>query len=306
MASWKEIRRKIRYRFLYVAVKAMIFISMRMPRKAWLALCGFLGSLGYYLASQSRQITLHNLQLAYPDKDIASIKKLARRVFEMLGRNAGDVLRAYPLTEFKQFETIRNIEGLQHVEQAYQRGQGILFITAHLGAFELIATEMAFRGYKPLIIGTPLKDERLTQLLWRQRSKLGATAIERGKETVRLLKALKGGGTVAILIDQDTKVKSVFVDFFGRSCATPIGAAMLALRTGAAVIPVFIHMRTDGKQQITCYQEIKLIRTGNEEEDIRINTQVFTSVIEQEVRKYPDQWLWMHERWKTRPGEEIR
>lgn len=100
----------------------------------------------------------------------------------MLGRNAGDVLRAYPLTEFSKFEEIRDIEGVQYVERAYRQGQGVLFLTAHLGAFELIATEMAFRGYKPLVIGTAMKDERLTQLLWSQRSKLGATAIERGKK----------------------------------------------------------------------------------------------------------------------------
>jgi|DewCreStandDraft_4_1066084.scaffolds.fasta_scaffold66893_2 KDO2-lipid IV(A) lauroyltransferase len=303
--AWKKVKRKIRYRLIYVAVKAMIIISNLIPRGAWLALCGFLGALGYYLASQSRKITVENLKRAYPDQNIKQIKKLAKRVFVMLGRNAGDVLRAYPLTEFSKFEEIRDIEGVQYVERAYRQGQGVLFLTAHLGAFELIATEMAFRGYKPLVIGTAMKDERLTQLLWSQRSKLGATAIERGKETVRLMKALKGGGTVAILIDQDTKVKSVFVDFFGQSCATPIGAAMLALRTGAAVVPVFIHLGANGKQQIRCYPEMQLIRTGNEAEDIRLNTQAFTAVIEQEVRKYPEQWLWMHERWKTRPLEKI-
>ncbi len=304
MASWKEIRRKVRYRLIYVAVKAMIFFSRLIPRKAWISFCGLLGGMSYYVASQSRSIALNNLKRAYPEKSPESIKNLARKVFIMMGRNAGDVLRAFPITDFSEFEKLRSIEGVQHVEQAYQKGKGVLFITAHLGAFELIANEMAFRGYKPLIIGTPMKDERLTQLLWRQRSKLGATAIERGKETVKILKNLKGGGTVAILIDQDTKVKSVFVDFFGHPCATPIGAAMLALRTEATVLPVFIHLREDGKQHIKCYPAIELIRTGNDEEDILRNTQVFTSVIEHEIRKHPEQWLWMHERWKTRPGEE--
>lgn len=305
MASWKEIKRKIRYSLIYVVVKGMIIISRLVPRKGWITGCGYLGGLSYYLASQSREITINNLKRAYPEKSPGSVKKLAKRVFVMMGRNAGDVLRAFPVNNFAEFQKIRHIEGAEYVEQAYQKGKGVLFITAHLGAFELIATEMAFRGYKPLIIGTAMKDERLTQLLWRQRSKLGATAIERGKETVKLIKTLKSGGTVAILIDQDTRVKSVFVDFFGYSCATPIGAALLAIRTGAAVVPVFIHLDDNGKQHIRCYPEIALTRTGNEEEDILQNTQLFTSVIEQEVRKYPEQWLWMHERWKTRPGEEI-
>lgn len=306
MVSWRKIKRKVRYRLIYVSVKAMVFFSGLIPRKAWLALCGLLGRLGYYLAPRSRRITVNNLKKAYPEKTLDSIKRIAKDVFMMLGRNAGDVIRAFPITDYKKYEKIRDIEGAHYVEQAYAKGRGVLFLTAHLGAFELVATEMAFRGYKPLIIGTAMKDERLTRLLWRQRSKLGATAIERGKETVRLIKTLKSGGTVAILIDQDTRVKSVFVDFFGHSCATPIGAAMLALRTGAAVVPVFVHLRGNGKQHIRCYPEITLKHTGDDDEDIRINTQLFTNIIEREVRKYPEQWLWMHERWKTRPGEEIR
>ncbi|MCX7636477.1 MAG: lysophospholipid acyltransferase family protein [Cyclobacteriaceae bacterium] len=301
MVNWKNVRRKIRYRFIYLAVRGMIFLSNLMPRKVWIAICGYLGGLGYFVASQSRRITLENLKRAYPNIDNQSRTRLAKNVFVMLGRNAGDVLRAFPITQYERYKRIRDIEGEIHLDEAYKKGRGVLFLTAHLGAFELVATEMAFRGYQPLIIGTAMKDERLTDLLWRQRSKLGATAIERGKETVRLMKTLKAGGTVAILIDQDTRVKSVFVDFFGHSCSTPVGAALLALRTGAAVVPVFIHMRSDGKQQITCYSEVELIRTGNEEEDIRANTQLFTSVIESEIRKYPEQWVWMHERWKTRP-----
>ncbi len=305
MVHWKTIRRKIRYRFIYLMVRFMIVLANLMPRKWWLLLSGWLGHLGYYLARRSRKIMQENLRLAFPEHDEPHRTKLARRVFVMLGRNAGDVLRAFPITKFERYEQIRVIEGAQYLDEAFKKGKGVLFLTAHLGAFELVATEMAFRGYKPLIIGTAMKDERLTQLLWKQRSKLGATAIERGKETVRLIKTLKAGGTVAILIDQDTRVKSVFVDFFGRACSTPVGAALLALRTGAAVVPVFVHLRDDLMQQITCYPEVELIQTGNEAEDIRLNTQKFTGIIEREIRRYPEQWVWMHERWKTQPGEEI-
>ncbi len=303
MSAWKNIRRKIRYRVIYILVRIMIVFSNLMPRKWWLTVCGKLGGLAYYFAKRSRKIVFNNLKMAYAGEDEAFRKSLARKTFVMLGRNAGDVLRAFPITDYERYQKFRIIEGEHFLEEAFKKGRGVLFLTAHLGAFEFVATEMAFRGYKPLIIGTAMKDERLTELLWQQRSKLGATAIERGKETVRLIKTLKSGGTVAILIDQDTKVKSVFVDFFGHACATPIGAALLALRTGAAVVPVFVHMGNEGMQYITCYPEVKIEQTGDEEEDIRVNTQKFTSIIEQEIRKYPEQWVWMHERWKTRPEE---
>lgn len=305
MMTWKKFRRRVRYNIIYVVIRFLIFVSGLIPRKFWLSLFGSIGGLSYYLAPYSRKVAIENLTLAYGlEKSPAEIKRLARKVFVMMGKNGADVIRSHRITRLTDYEKMRCINGIEYIEQAYKKGKGVLFLTAHLGAFELCATEMAFRGYKPLIIGTAMKDAKLTELLWRQRSKLGALAIERGKETVRLIKTLKSGGTVAILIDQDTRVKSVFVDFFGKPCATPIGAAVLALKTGAAVVPVFLHLRADGKQEVTCYPEIELTKTGNEEEDIKVNTQKFTSVIEAEVRKYPEQWLWIHERWKTKPGVE--
>lgn len=302
--TWKKFRRKVRYSFLYIVVRILIVVSGAVPRKIWLSLFGFLGGIGYYTATYSRKVAINNLTLAYgQEKSEQEIRALAKKVFVMIGKNGADIIRSYRITSRDTYERLRVITGVEHLEMAYAKGKGVIFLTAHLGAFELCATEMAVRGYKPLIIGTAMKDERLTELLWRQRSKLGASAIERGKETVRLIKTLKSGGTVAILIDQDTRVKSVFVDFFGKPCSTPIGAAVLALKTGAAVVPVFLHLREDGMQEVTCYPEVELEQTGNEEQDVLANTQKFTGIIESEVRKYPEQWLWIHERWKTRPNE---
>ncbi|MDL5048827.1 lysophospholipid acyltransferase family protein [Oscillatoria amoena NRMC-F 0135] len=303
MKRWKKLRRKIRYTTLYVAVRFLIALSVVFPRKMWLSFFGFLGALSFYLATHSRKIAIANLTLAFGNEmNAEELRALARRVFVMIGKNAADVIRSFRITNQKTFEKLRVLHGIENAEAAFGKKRGVIFLTAHLGAFELCATEMAMHGYKPLIIGTAMKDARLTELLWRQRSKLGATAVERGKETIRLLKTLKSGGTVALLIDQDTRVQSAFVDFFGKPCATPIGAAVLALKTGASVVPVFIHLQSDGMQEITCLPEVELIRTGNEQHDIIANTQKFTSVIETAVRKHPEQWLWIHERWKTKPG----
>jgi Kdo2-lipid IVA lauroyltransferase/acyltransferase len=112
---------------------------------------------------------------------------------------------------------------------------------------------------------------------------------------------LKLGGAVAILIDQDTKVKSVFVDFFGMKASTPVGAAVLALKTGAAIVPTSVYLGEDNKQHMEIFPEIEVTSMGDEEADIVVNTQRFTNFIEQQVRKHPEQWVWMHERWKTRP-----
>lgn len=164
---------------------------------------------------------------------------------------------------------------------------------------------MSLRGLKPNIIGTPLKDERLNDLLFGYRNAYGAVAVERGKETMRLIKTLLTGGSVAILIDQDTKVKSRFVEFFGMQAATPVGAAILAMKTGAAIVPTYIYLGDDNKQHMHILPEIPVVNTGDEEKDMVVNTQNFTRFIEEKVREHPAQWVWMHERWKTRPGEEI-
>lgn len=224
----------------------------------------------------------------------------------MLGKNAGDVLRARSVRTLADIEKFVVVEGFENFERANAKKKGVVFVACHLGAFDLEVTIMSLRGWKPNVIGTALKDERLNELLFEYRNAHGAVAIERGKETLRLLRTLKTGGMVALLIDQDTKVKSRFVEFFGRSAATPVGATILALKTGAAIVPTSIYLGHDGLQHMQIFPEIEAIITGDEEKDVVVNTQLCTTFIENQIRLHPDQWVWMHERWKTKPGEEIR
>lgn len=303
----KRLRQKTRYKFIYGLLKAMIFISTRMSRKAWLKLCGALGRFSSNFTIKSRKRVVQHLTMVYgKEKTPAEIKALSVKVYEMLGKNAGDVIRSVNLKTRADYEKFREINGIEHAEAAYQKGKGVIFLTAHLGSFEFIATELSLRGYKPFIVGTRLKDGRLNKMLAAQRSRFGATSVERGKDTVKLVKNLKMGGTMAILIDQDTKVKSRFVNFLGYPCATPIGATLMALKTGAVVVPLYAHLRDDYQLEINCYPEIEMTITGDEETDLLVNTQKLNDSIEREIRKYPEQWVWMHERWKTKPGKEIR
>jgi KDO2-lipid IV(A) lauroyltransferase len=240
------------------------------------------------------------------EKTPQEIKKLSGKVFEMLGTNTGDVILSAKISGEEDFNKFRIVHGMEHAEAAHKKGKGVIFLTAHIGPFEYIATELALRGYKPLIVGTKLKDQRLNDLLASTRNKFGATLVERGKDTVKLVRNLKSGGAMIILIDQDTKVKSRFVNFLGYPCATPIGATIMAFKTGAAVVPMFLHQREDYKIEINYCPELEMTVTGDEETDLIVNTQKLSDVTEQEVRKYPEQWVWMHERWKTKPGDEKR
>lgn len=301
MGKLKVARRYVRYTLVYWFVRFLIFISSITPRSFWLKMCGVLGSLAYYFAGQTRRLTLKHLQMAFPEKSKREITSLAKRTFKMLGKNAGEILRTSRIKTLEELNKILVTDGYENYEAAHKKGNGVIFLTLHLGAFDLQVTNMAMRGLNPNIIGTPLKDPRLNELLWNYRNGHGAVAIERGRETFRMIKILKSGGSVALLIDQDTKVKTVFVDFFGMPAATPVGATVLALKTGAAIVPTYVHLAADGLQHMHILPEIPLRKTDNEEDDIVYNTQILTKYIEDTIRKHPDQWVWMHERWKTKP-----
>jgi KDO2-lipid IV(A) lauroyltransferase len=302
----KETRREIRYSLVYWFVRWLIVTSRITPRPVWLSFCGFLGSIAYRFAAKTRQLSLQHLAIAYPEKSPGEIKKLAKGMFRMLGKNAGEILRASGTVKtLPDLQKILVTHGFENFEVANAKGKGVIFLTGHIGAFDLQVTNMALRGLNPNIIGTPLKDKRLNELLWGYRNAHGAIAIERGRETFRMIKVLKSGGSVALLIDQDTKVKSRFVNFFGKPASTPVGATVLALKTGASVVPTYIHLGDDGMQHMYICPEIPMKITGDDEVDMVYNTQVLTTFLEEQIRKHPTQWVWMHERWKTKPGEEI-
>ncbi|MBS1486739.1 MAG: lysophospholipid acyltransferase family protein [Bacteroidetes bacterium] len=303
----RPLRKRIKYASLYYFVRFLIFSAGLVPRKMWLRFCGMLGRMAYLFSPQPAARMVAHLTIAYgKEKSGGEIKKLSKKTFAMLGKNAGDILRSLNVKKLSDLEKFLETHGLENYEKAHARGKGVMFLTLHLGAFDLQITNMALRGLKPNIIGTALGDERLNELLIRYRNAYGAIAIERGKESVKLFKALKSGGSIAILIDQDTKVKSRFVDFFGKPAATPIGATVLALKSGCAVVPTYIFLDKNYKQQMHILPEIPLVYTGDEEQDLIINTQNFTHQTEDIIRQHPEQWVWMHERWKTQPGAEIR
>lgn len=302
----RPLGKRIKYSSLYFFIQFLIFLSNLLPRKIWLAFCGWLGKLAYAFSPKPRERTIYHLGLAFgKEMSTQEIVTLSKSVFTMLGKNAGDILRSLKVKSLSDLNKFLVTHGIENYEQSIAKGKGVMFLTSHVGAFDLQITNMALRGLNPNIIGTALKDERLNEMLWKYRNAHGAVAIQRGKESMRLFKVLKSGGSIAILIDQDTKVKSRFVDFFGMKAATPIGATVLALRTGAAVVPTYIYLGEDGKQHMHILPEIPLVITGDEEKDLVVNTQNFTNITEKIVREHPEQWVWMHERWKTRPGEEI-
>ena len=299
--------KRVKYSLIYFFALSVIKIANLFPRIWVLRFTGFLGKLSYYLFKDARDIVLKNLTQVFGDqKTDEEIEALAKDVFEMMGKNGGDLLRALPIVSLDKFKKVVTIEGEEHLKKAYAKGKGVILITGHVGAFEFVGSFAGLSGYKPLGLGTALKDERLNQLLLHNRTSRGIEPVQRGKETFKLIKGLKSGRLMIMLIDQDTKVKSRFVNFLGRPAATPIGAALMAQRTGAAVVPVYISMQSDHSQLLKVYPEVPIHCTGDEEYDLIQNTQRISDTTEAAILENPAQWVWVHERWKTKPGEEIR
>jgi len=302
MNQRRPILKQAKYFLIFLLVKWLLFLSNLLPRKLLLNLCGALGGMAFYVVRDARKKALKHLQMVYgQEKSEGEIKMMSKRVFVMIGKNSADILRSVKMNDIVAFKKVVNVTGEDYLEKALQSKKGVIVLTAHVGAFELVGTYLALMDYRPQIIGKMQKDPRLNRLLMDNRRRRGAEAIERGKDTLKVVRNLKSGGVLAMLIDQDTKVKSVFVDFMGKPASTPIGAALFALRTGAKVVPVGIHLDDKLQQQLKVYPEVPIVITDNEEVDLVTNTLILSKASEMLINRDPMQWVWMHERWKTQP-----
>ncbi|MFY9950002.1 MAG: lysophospholipid acyltransferase family protein, partial [Candidatus Sulfotelmatobacter sp.] len=197
-------------------------------------------------------------------------------------------------------------DGLENYQQASARGKGVLFLTSHFGGWELSAFAHSMHGHWMHIVMRPLDNLYLDRMIQQYRTMHGNKTVDKDNFVRGLLAAMHAGEAVGVLMDTNmTPPQGIFVDFFGIPACTASGLARIALRTDAAVVPTFtIWDAALGKYRLRFDPAVELVRTGDLEADIQANTQKFTSIIEDYVRKYPEQWLWVHRRWKTRPPGE--
>ena len=256
----------------------------------------------YRLRPPLRRAAMLNLRLAFPDWDDARRQHATRGMVRQIGWMAGEFSQ-FPKYNREKIEGIVTVEGFEHFECARRRGKGVLLLTGHMSAWELAPFAHALYGYPLHFLVRPIANQRVDVLINSYRCRSGNQPIEKNRSARPILKALAAGETVGVLADHNTAIEEgVFVNFFGVPASTTSGLARLALRTGAAVVPGFLLWdETTRKYTLRFQPAVELVRTENEEFDIVENTARFTQVIEDHVRAHPDQWLWVHKRWKTRP-----
>jgi KDO2-lipid IV(A) lauroyltransferase len=295
----------MRFRLEYALAWSVVKAIGALPRSLARASGIVLGQLVYLLHGKLRRVGMRNLAMALPEKSVRERRKIVRGVFISLGRQFAEIC-LFPRYTRENVSRIVTYDGFENFDRASERGKGVLFLTAHLGGWELSAFAHSLYGHPLHFVMRPLDNPYLDALVRRYRTRHGNTPILKDDPVRELLRAMKAGATVGILMDTNmTPPEGVFVDFFGIPACTASGLARIALRTDAAVVPGFtIWDPVLRKYRLRFDPAVKLVRTGNNDADILANTQLFTKTIEDFVRRYPDQWLWVHRRWKTRsPGQ---
>ena len=259
-----------------------------------------LGALAWRLSRRDRRRALEHLTIAFPERSAARREALARGSFLHLGATLGEALYLLRHDAAEVARRVR-VEGWEEVERCHAAGRPVLIVTGHCGNWELLAATINGRGLGMSVVARQLDEPELDALLVGLRARFGTPTIARGTPGAAraLLRAIRDGGALGMLIDQDTKVEGVWVPFLGRPAFTPVGAAELALRFDCAVIPAFIERLDDGAHLARFYPPLALPA------DSTAATAAMTAPIEAQIRRLPEQWVWLHRRWRRQPGTTL-
>jgi len=290
---------KFRRKLIYIILRAIIALIYPLPLELSVIMGKWLGRLTYYLLPKYRFQTIHNLAEAFKSKSRRDIEKIAREVFENQGRTLAELVN-FPKINTSNIDRLVTAEGMEKVDEALKKGNGVIMLTAHLGNWELLAAYFGLKGYAPSVIARKLRYEKYDSLINSMRQSKNINVLIRGDSFRSALKALKHNQVLGILPDQDIdSIEGVFVDFFGRKAYTTVGPVALAMASKAVFLPCYI-IRQDGRHKIFVNDPLELENTGNREQDYLSNTAKWSRTIEGYISKYPSQWVWMHRRWKTK------
>jgi len=303
----KKIRDKIRY-----GAGGLVLYSILLPIKIlplslllWGARC--IGHLAYYVDRRHRKIGLENIRMALgKEKAPQELERIIKENYCHIAQGGFEMLRV--LGYGKRYAHLLTIEGKENLDKALAKRKGVIGIIGHIGNITLLLRKIVNEGYPASVIFKDPKDRRVARFMQElcNRSNMGIIP-PRPKSLVvkRALASLKRGEILIIPIDQNAGKGGVFVDFFGRPASTPAGPVVFTQRTGAPLVPMCIIREGRKRHRLIIEPEVPLVNTGNKERDLITNTQRLTKFIERYVRKYPSQWWWMHNRWKSKPAKKI-
>ncbi|HXG94804.1 MAG TPA: lysophospholipid acyltransferase family protein [Blastocatellia bacterium] len=276
-----------------------------LPRRAAIFAGQLIARVLFSLHAKARHVGHRNLEMAMPELNADERARILKGVVNNLGRLLGEFSQ-FPKITRENINRLVVYDGFENYERAAEQGRGVLLLTGHFGAWELCAFAQGAYGHPLSFLVRPLDNPLLDRLINRYRELSGNRTIDKNRSVKSVLETLRRGNDVGLLIDANTLAdQGVFCDFFGIPACSTTGLAVFALRSDAPVVPGFLIWDEQLKKHHLRFEpEVPLIRTGDFKEEVRINTARFTKIIEEQVRRYPDQWLWIHRRWNTRPEGE--
>ena len=297
MRPLKAVKNTLIYWALLLCLAAIRLVPLTLVRAAFRAL----GSLASRLPIRENRIARANLSACFPDRDDAARAAIYRACWWSIGACAGEAAKI-SVSRVDLSALCAWAPGAKEtLDAAMAEGMGLIYITGHVGNWELMAQFVAGQGYPAYTVAKESYDPRLTELVRRFRESRNVRCLWRGEEHIKekILGVLVGGGLLGFLIDQDTRVPGVFADFFGRKAHTPSTPAKIAARAGLPVVAGFIH-RLPGDRHVVSVRRLDTAVPPGADPVVHLTT-IFNAAIEAEVRAHPDEWVWMHARWKTRP-----
>jgi KDO2-lipid IV(A) lauroyltransferase len=293
-----QVRKRITLSALIAITWLIRLFALVVPYRIGVSAGGVLGYISYYLLPKERKRAIAHLTLVYEERGRSWIRSLARRSFVHLGKCLLEVMLMKP----GRLAGVVEIRGEECLREALGRGKGVVWVTGHIGNWELMADAIA-QKYPVSVIAAPIEPEQLNDMIVGLRARMGVKTIVRTRPgaSKELIRAFRENLVLGILIDQDTDVESTFVDFMGRPARTPTAAASMAIKFGAPVVFGAIKRGIGDRHTIVIEGPLDITITGDREKDVIANTAMLTKKIEDCIRMDPEQWVWMHRRWRRQP-----
>jgi KDO2-lipid IV(A) lauroyltransferase len=296
MSAWTTRARKwLSRKFLVLFTRVTGSVARMLPYRFAVASGGLLGLLAYYVLPRERKRAIAHLSSVFADRGEAWTRRIARRTFSHLGKSLLETVTIDP----RRLHSEITFRGFEHLETAMGQGKGVVYVTGHIGNWEIMAAAVA-AIYPVSVVAAAIEPEPVNDMIVGLRAGMGVRTILRNRAGAakELIRVFRENRILGILIDQDTDVEGAFVNFMGRPAWTPTAAAQMAIKFGAPVVFGYIQRGIDNRHTITLEGPLNLTRSGNNEEDIKTNTAMFTKMIESAILQNPEQWVWMHRRWR--------
>jgi KDO2-lipid IV(A) lauroyltransferase len=301
----KEQKKFIQRRLGFFFLRLFTIINGILPLRFSYTLGNILGTLAYCFVARHRRIALESLAIAFPHMPVAARRTIARDFFVFMAQGSFELL--YVLRNTKSLDNV-TIEGREHLDEALAQKRGVIIVTAHIGNFPLMSLKLVKEGYSVSFVTRPMRDEKAGDYLHNLRVASGVKTIfsyPRRECILGITRALRDNEIVILQMDQNFGTGGVWVKFFGLLAATPTGPVTLALRTRACIVPAYIYRESYGKHVVKILKQEPLIETQDKDETVLLNVVKLTNIIESWIKEHPEQWGWIHRRWKSRPSEKM-